>query len=59
MGEPSFSGWDDLDLMTIPKFDLLGLGMLSVLGEGLKWVRERHELRLTCTVFPIGRRSTT
>ena len=33
---------DDLDLVKIPKFDLLGLGMLSVISEGLEWVRNRH-----------------
>ena len=35
---------DDLDLMTLPKFDLLGLGMLSVLAEGLGLVRQRYRL---------------
>jgi error-prone DNA polymerase len=33
---------DDLDLVKIPKFDLLGLGMLSAIAEGLNWVRSRH-----------------
>ena len=35
---------DDLDTMKIPKFDLLGLGMLSALAKGLKLVRERYQV---------------
>ncbi|MEE2786431.1 MAG: error-prone DNA polymerase [Myxococcota bacterium] len=35
---------DDLDQMAIPKFDLLGLGMLSALSKGLALVRRRYEL---------------
>ncbi len=35
---------DDLDLVALPKFDLLGLGMLSVLAAGLRSVRKRYGL---------------
>ncbi|MEE2757338.1 MAG: error-prone DNA polymerase [Myxococcota bacterium] len=35
---------DDLDALKIPKFDLLGLGMLSVLSEGLRLVRNNHKI---------------
>lgn len=33
---------DDLDAAGLPKFDLLGLGMLSALAEGLQLIRSRH-----------------
>ncbi len=33
---------DDLDAMKIPKFDLLGLGILSAIAEGMHLVREIH-----------------
>ena len=35
---------DDLELLKIPKFDLLGLGMLTVIANGLNLVRQRHGL---------------
>lgn len=35
---------DDLDAAGLPKFDLLGLGMLSALAEGLQLVRARHDI---------------
>ena len=33
---------DDLDIMKIPKFDLLGLGILSAIAKGLQLIRARH-----------------
>ncbi|MBV70856.1 MAG: error-prone DNA polymerase [Myxococcales bacterium] len=46
MGGRTIIQWDkdDLDTLKIPKFDLLGLGMLSVLSEGLRLVRLHHEV---------------
>lgn len=43
---------DDLEGAGLPKFDLLGLGILSVLGEGLALVRERHGVPATLYSLP-------
>ncbi|MEZ4437317.1 MAG: error-prone DNA polymerase, partial [bacterium] len=43
---------DDLDGAGLPKFDLLGLGILRVLGEGLSLVRERHAVPATLYSLP-------
>ncbi len=43
---------DDLDGAGLPKFDLLGLGILSVLAEGLGLVRERHGVPATLYSLP-------
>jgi len=34
---------DDLESVKLPKFDLLGLGMLTVLSQGLRLVRSRYD----------------
>ena len=43
---------DDLDLVAIPKFDLLGLGMLTALSIGLELVRHRHGVPATLYTLP-------
>lgn len=43
---------DDLEGAGLPKFDLLGLGILSVLAEGLRLVRTRHGVPATLYGLP-------
>lgn len=43
---------DDLEGAGLPKFDLLGLGILSVLNEGLTLVRGRHGVPATLYSLP-------
>ena len=43
---------DDLDLVAIPKFDLLGLGMLTALSIGLDLVQDRHGVPATLYGLP-------
>ena len=49
---------DDLELLKIPKFDLLGLGMLTVIANGLSLVRQRHGLPPICMAYRTDKRST-
>ena len=43
---------DDLDSVKLPKFDLLGLGMLSVLSQGLRLIRHRYQHDLELYTLP-------
>jgi error-prone DNA polymerase len=45
---------DDLDLPGFVKFDLLGLGMLTMLGRALRYVRETRGVALDLASIPPG-----
>ena len=49
---------DDLSELGIVKFDLLGLGMLTVLGRALRHVRETRGVRLDLAELPAGDEAT-